>query len=182
MGDSLMTVVAVFIAVILMFLFPMLSVSERTDDISQLAVDTAVTSFVDNAASIGMITADDYDKLIQELNATGNTYDISLEVKVLDENIGKKTAWTNSEVIGENVYYSVYTAQINDKIINGNAYLMKEGDILSCEAKNTNETLSQTLRSVFYSISSNDAAQVAAQHSRMVTATGTDAQLRYTNH
>lgn len=183
MGDSLMTVVAVFIAVILMFLFPMLSVSERTDDISQLAVDTAVTSFVDNAASIGMITLDDYDKLIQELNATGNTYDIELEVKVLDENVGKKTAWTSGEVIGENVYYSVYTAQINGQLVSeGHAYVMKEGDILSCEAKNTNETLSQTLRSVFYSISSNDAAQVAAQHSRMVTATGTDAQLRYKNN
>ena len=178
MGDSLMTVVAVFIAVILMFLFPMLSVSERTDDISQLAVDTAVTSFVDNAASIGMITAENYDKLIQELNATGNTYDVELEVKVLDENVGKKTAWTNGEVIGENVYYSVYTAQIGDQVFKGNAYVMKEGDILTVEAKNTNETLSQTLRSVFYSISANDAAQVAAQHSRMVTANGTDATLR----
>lgn len=182
MGDSLMTVVAIFIAVILMFLFPMLSVSERTDDISQLAVDTAVTSFVDNSASIGMITKENYDKLIQELNATGNTYDIELEVKVLDENVGKKTAWTSGEVIGENVYYSVYTAQINDQIMSGNAYVMKEGDILSCEAKNTNQTLSQSLRSVFYSISSNDASQVAGQHSRMVTANGTDATLRYKNN
>ena len=182
MDDSLMTVVAVFIAVILMFLFPMLSVSERTDDISQLAVDTAVTSFVDNAASIGMITLEDYDKLIQELNATGNTYNVELEVKKLDENVGKKTAWTSDEVIGENVYYSVYTAQINGQVEKGQAYVLKEGDILSCEVKNTNETLSQTLRSVFYSISANDATQVAAQHSRMVTATGTDAQLRYKNN
>ena len=172
MGDSLMTVVAVFVAVILMFLFPMLSVSERSDDISQLAVDTSVTSFVDNSRSIGKITPENFDKLINELNATGNTYDVEMEVKVLDENVGKKTAWTKGEVIGENVYYSVYTSQIKDKLDAGEVYVLKEGDIFSCEIRNTNETLSQSLRSVFYSISANDAAQIAAQHSGIVTATG----------
>ena len=177
MGDSLMTVVAVFVAVILMFLFPMLSVSERSDDISQLAVDTSVTSFVDNSRSVGKITAENFDKLINELNATGNTYDVEMEVKVLDENVGKKTTWTNHEVIGENTYYSVYTSQIKDQLnapvsSGGGVYVMKEGDIFSCEIRNTNETLSQSLRSVFYSISSNDAAQIAAQHSGIVTATG----------
>ena len=168
-----MTVVAIFLAVILMFIFPMLSISERTDDISQLAVETAVTDFVDNSRSIGKITAKNYEELVNSLNATGNSYDIELEVKVLDENVGKKTAWTNSEVIGENVYYSVYTSQILDQLDSDDAvYSMKEGDILSCTAKNTNTTISQTLRSVFYSISSNDTYQVGAQHSGIVTAKG----------
>lgn len=174
MGDTLMTVIAIFLAVILMFLFPMLSVSERTDDISQLAVETAVSNFVDNSRAIGKITIENYEQLINSLNATGNSYDVELEVKKLDENVGKKTAWTNGEVIGENVYYSVYTSQILDTLIgeNGTDYLMKEGDILSCTAKNTNTTISQTLRSVFYSISSNNSYQVGAQRSGMVTATG----------
>jgi len=167
-----MTVVAIFLAVILMFLFPMLSVSERTDDISQLAVETAVTNFVDNSRSIGKITIENYDQLINSLNATGNSYDVEMEVKVLDENVGKKTAWTNGQVIGENVYYSVYTSQILDTLLADNPYLLKEGDIISCTAKNNNTTISQTLRSVFYSISSNDAYQVGAQHSGIVTATG----------
>lgn len=167
-----MTVVAIFLAVILMFLFPMLSVSERSDDISQLAVETAVTNFVDNSRAIGKITVENYDQLISALNATGNSYDVEMEVKILDENIGKKTAWTQGQVIGENVYYSVYTSQIMDVLLKDEDYLMKEGDIFSCTAKNTNETISQTLRSVFYSISSNDAFQVGAQHAGMVSATG----------
>lgn len=172
MGDTLMTVVAIFLAVILMFLFPMLSVSERTDDISQLAVQTAVSNFVDDSRAIGRITVGNYEKLVNSLNATGNSYDIELEVKVLDENVGKKTAWTNGSVIGENVYYSVYTSQILDTLVGENSdYLMKEGDILSCTVKNTNQTISQTLRSVFYSISSNNSYQVGAQHSGIVTAT-----------
>lgn len=178
MGDTLMTVVAVFLAVILMFLFPMLSVSERTDDISQLAVETAVSEFVDNSRAVGKITMQNYEKLVNALNATGNSYDIEIEHKVLDENVGKKTAWTQGQVIGENVYYSVYTSQILDTITGDNAkdYLLKEGDLLSCTAKNTNQTISQTLRSVFYSISSNNAYQVGAQHSGMVTATGVNSK------
>ena len=177
MGDTLMTVVAIFLAVILMFLFPMLSVSERTDDISQLAVETAVTDFVDSSRSIGKITLANYDELVSALNATGNSYDVEMEVKVLDENVGKKTAWTQGQVIGENVYYSVYTSQVLDVLL-GNPttppadYLMKEGDIISCSAKNDNTTLSQTFRSIFYSSSSSDTYQVGAQHSGIVTATG----------
>lgn len=174
MGDTLMTVIAIFLAVILMFLFPMLSVSERADDISQLAVETAVSNFVDNSRAIGKITIENYEQLVNALNATGNSYDIELEVKKLDENVGKKTAWTNGQVIGENVYYSVYTSQILDTLIGNNPtdYLMKEGDILACTVKNNNTTFSQTLRSVFYSISSNNAYQVGAERSGMVTATG----------
>ena len=171
MGDTLMTVIAIFLAVILMFLFPMMSVAERTDDISQLAVETAVSSFVDNSRAVGKITMANYDQLINALNATGNSYDVEMEIKVLDENVGKKTAWTSSTVIGENVYYSIYTSQILEDLQDG-VCLMKEGDILSCSAKNNNTTMSQTFRSVFYSISSKDTYQVGAQHSGIVTATG----------
>ena len=172
MGDTLMTVIAIFLAVILMFLFPMLSVSERTDDISQLAVETAITNFVDNSRSIGKVTVANYEQLINALNATGNSYDVEIEIKVLDENVGKKTAWTSSQVIGENVYYSVYTSQVLDTLLQNEDYLMKEGDIISCSAKNDNTTLSQTFRSIFYSSSSSNTYQVGAQHSGIVTATG----------
>lgn len=172
MGDTLMTVIAIFLAVILMFLFPMLSVSERTDDIAQLAVETAVTNFVDNSRSIGKITVANYEQLVNALNATGNSYEVQMEVKVLDENVGKKTAWTSADVKGENVYYSVYDSQILEYITNGNDYLMKEGDIISCTAKNDNTTPSQILRSVFYSTPNNGSYQVGAQHSGIVTATG----------
>ena len=169
MGDTLMTVVAIFLAVVLMFIFPMLSVSERTDDISQLAVETAVTDFVDTSRSIGKITMANYDKLVGALNATGNSYDIEMEVQVLDENIGKKSAWTNKHVVGENVYYSVYTSQILSELQGAGYWQMKEGDKITCTAKNNNTTISQTLRSVFYSTSSNGAYQVNATHSGIVT-------------
>ena len=48
MSDSLITIFAIFIAAILMFIFPLMAVSERTDDVSQLAVETATSEFVEN--------------------------------------------------------------------------------------------------------------------------------------
>lgn len=172
MSDTLITIVAILLAAVLMFIFPLLSVSERSDDISQLSIASATAEFVDNSRSIGKITMDNYTTLISKINATGNSYDVELEVKVLDENIGKKSAWTQGTVIGENVYYSVYTSQIVERLKAEGVYVMKEGDIISASVKNTNKTLSQTIRGVFYSLSGSDVYSIMAQHSGIVTANG----------
>ncbi len=172
MSDTLITIVAILLAAVLMFIFPLLSVSERSDDISQLSVASATAEFVDNSRAIGKITMDNYTTLISKINATGNSYDVELEVKVLDENIGKKSAWTQGTVIGENVYYSVYTSQIVEVLKDKGVYTMKEGDIISASVKNTNKTLSQTIRGVFYSLSGSDVYSIMAQHSGIVTANG----------
>lgn len=171
MSDTLITFIAILLAAILMFMFPLLSVSERSDDIAQLSVQTAVTKFVDDSRAVGKITMENYTSLITTINATGNTYDVEMELKVLDENIGKKSAWTQGDVIGENVYYAIFTSQIVDEIEKSGIYRMKEGDILSVSVKNTNKTMSQSLRSIFYSISGGDNYSISAQHSGVVTAT-----------
>ena len=101
MSDTLITIIAILLAAILMFVFPLMSVAERSDDMSALSVQTATTEFVDNSRAIGKITMANYQKLVNALSATGNTYDIEMEVKILDENVGKKSAWTSGTVIGE---------------------------------------------------------------------------------
>lgn len=174
MSDTLITVVAILLAAIMMFVFPLLSISERNDDISQLSVQTATAQFVDNSRSVGKITMDNYTKLIDTIYATGNTYDVEMEVKILDENIGKKSAWLQGTVIGENVYYSVYTTQIVEVLQDTGIYTMKEGDIFSCSIKNNNKTLSQAIRGIFYSISGSDTYSIVAQHSGVCTANGSN--------
>ena len=179
MSDSLITIVAIFLAAILMFVFPLMSIAERSDDIAELTAQTAVSEFVDTTRSAGKITIDDYNTLVSTLEATGNTFDIEIEVKVLDENVGKKSAWTNGTVIGENVYYSVYTSQILNYISdssgsNTGTYLMKEGDIISVSVTNSNQTLAQTIRGIFYSIAGNGNYQISAQASGLVSATGSN--------
>lgn len=172
MGDSLITVIVIILAAILLFIFPLMSISERNDDIAQLAVQTAVIEFVDDVRTTGKITNENYDKLIQTLSATGNSYEIELEAKKLDENPGKKSALVETSKIGENLYYSVFTSQIEETLQNSGKYVLNEGDIISVTVKNTNRTLAQMLRGFFYRISGSDTYEIAAQHSGVVMANG----------
>ena len=176
MGDSLITIVAIILAAVLMFVFPLMSMSDRSDDISQLTVKTATTEFVDNVRTTGRLSMDNYAAFEQEISATGNSYDIEMEVKVLDENPGKKTTQASSTKIGENVYYSMYTSQILDTIAPGDGttkvLALKEGDMFSTSVRNTNTTLSQQLKNFFYTVAGNDTYTIAAEHGGYVTANG----------
>lgn len=177
MGDTLITVVAISLAAVLMFVFPLMTMSDRTDDVSQLTVDTATTEFVDDVRTTGKLTMDKYSKFVENINSTGNTYDVEMEIKTLDENPGKKTTQATSTKIGENVYYSTYTSQILDQLESSNGttkvLALKEGDIFSTSVKNTNTTLSQQLKNFFYTVTGNDTYTVAAEHAGIVTANGT---------
>lgn len=173
MGDSLITVVTILLAAILMFIFPMMAISERNDDVSELTVQTAVAEFVNNSRNIGKITEANYSKLISTLNSTGNTYDVQMEIQVIDENPAKKGPITATETkIGENIYYSIYTTQIlEDLEDDGNKY-MKEGDILTVTASNTNNTISQMLKNFFYGLTGNDTYSIVGSLSGFVTVDG----------
>ena len=144
MGDTLVTIVAIVLAAILMFVFPVMTMSDRTDEMSQLSVETATTEFVDTVRTTGKLTADNYDRFVQVINSTGNTYDIEMEAKILDENPGKKTTQVQADKIGENVYYSKYTSQLLDELYTEDgdkkSISFKEGDYFFFFFKNTNTT------------------------------------------
>ena len=147
MGDTLITVIAIVLAAVLMFVFPLMTMSDRTDDVSQLSVETATTDFVDDVRTTGKLTMDKYSKFVENISATGNSYDVEMELNVLDENPGKKTTQAEKTKIGENVYYTMYTSQILDTINPSNGVTktlaLKEGDMFTASVKNTNSTLSQ---------------------------------------
>ena len=172
MSDTLITVIAIALAAVLMFVFPLMTMSDRTDDVSQLAVETATTDFVDEVRTTGKITPDKYNKFIENIGSTGNTYNVEMQIHVLDENPGKKSSLTSVDKIGENAYYSVYTSQIEEVLNNNKNYNLKEGDMFSVSVKNTNQTLAQQLKNFFYTVVGNDTYTIAASHGGMVTATG----------
>ena len=87
MGDSFITIIAIFLAAVLMFVFPLMSMSERTDDVSELAVQTATTEFVDKVRTTGKLTLEDYDKYVSTLTSTGNSFDIDIELQLLGLNL-----------------------------------------------------------------------------------------------
>ena len=172
MGDSLVTIIAIFLAAILMFVFPLMALSERTDDISQLAVQTATTEFVDNVRTTGNLTLDGYEQYLQTISATGNSFEVEMQIQQLDENPGVKVTQAEMTKIGENVYYTSYSSQIEEELSKRGRIKLKEGDMISVTVNNTNQTISQILRNFFYQISGNDTYQILAKHGGIVSVNG----------
>lgn len=172
MGDSLGTVIVIAIAAILMFVFPVMTMADRTDDVSQLTVQNETTEFVDEIRTTGKITPEKYDQFVQSITSTGNLYDVDIEVKVLDENPGKKSVQVQRDKLGENYYFEVFNSQVMEKIDANQPYLLKEGDIVAVKVKNSTQTLSQQFKNFFYTVLGNDTYTIAADHGGIVTATG----------
>ena len=172
MSDTLIIVVAITLTAVLIFVLPVMTMADRIDTVSQSDIETKTSDLANEIKTTGKLTSEKYNKFIEEITATGNTYDVEMEFKILDENPGKKTTQTSKDKIGENVYYSIYTSQIEEVLETGKNYNLKEGDIFSVSVKNTNQTLAQQLKNFFYTVVGNDTYTIAASHGGMVSATG----------
>ncbi len=173
MSDTVVTVVAIFLAAILMFIFPLMSTADNVDSISKQAVEAATTDFVDGIRSTGKITQDNYDSFVQTISSTGNSFDVDMEVQVLDDNPGKKVTEAEYTKVGENYYYSKFTSQILDEVNsdNGEMYL-KRGDLVSVSVKNQNRTISTILKDFIYRVTGNNSSTVTARSSGFVNVNG----------
>ena len=172
MSDTVVTVIAIFLAAILMFIFPLMSTADRTDDISNQAVDTATTEFVDEIRSTGKITQDNYDSFVQVISSTGNAFEVEIEVQILDDNPGKKVTEAEMTKVGENYYYSQYTSQILNDVNDDGVMFLKEGDIVTVTIRNTNRTIATILKDFVYRVTGNNSASITAQHSGIVNVNG----------
>ena len=152
MSDTLMTIIGIFIAVILMFIFPLLEFAQRSDEIAQTTIQVAVSSFVEASTSSGKITKHEYDKMVQKIYSTGNSFDVQMEVQIIDDNPRRTTTTADSKVLGEYKYYSVYNNAIMEYLDRGEDYELKDDDYLTVTVKCTSETLATQLKNVFYRI------------------------------
>ena len=167
-----MTVVAIGLAAILMFIFPLMSTADRSDDISQQLSQSAVTDAVDQIRSTGRITMDDYEDLYNQLIATGNSFEIEITVSVLDENSNKKTTQTNPTKVGENYSYTEYTSQIMEELESKGVKKLKEGDLVTVTVRNTNKTISQILKNFMFKVTGNGNYAILAQDSGICNVNG----------
>ncbi len=168
MSDTLITVVAIVLAAGLIFVIPLMTMADRVDTTSQAEVEAIVTDFVEEIRTTGKISQEKYNKFLENLNSTGYTFDVEMETKILDENARKKTLQTASDKIGENVYYSEYTSQIEEELSKNKIKKLKTGDMVLVTVKNTDLTLAQQLKEFTYKIVGNDTATVVASKAGMV--------------
>ena len=157
MSDTLITVIAIFVAAIVMFVFPVMYVAKSNEQISQTNVQALTNDFVNTARTTGKITEENYSAFQQQLNATGNTFNIEMELQVLDENPRK----VNSTTIGENLYYSQFTNDIENQLREKGLVDLKEGDVITVTVKNTNKTLFQVFMTVIMGTNNNSSSMEA---------------------
>lgn len=183
MQNSPSTLLALGVALVLVFILPLITLTGRIDNVSQENLQKIVDELVIDVSNTGKLTRARFQEFEIELDSTGNnSYDIEIQIQHIDENPGKKTAQAQYTKIGENVYYSEYTTQIlnqigiktdnNDVDTNNDVILLKEGDIITVEVKNSNSTTAQTLKSSFLGFSNVGEYTIIASASRMVTVKG----------
>jgi len=170
MSDTFITIIAVIAVALVMFIFPVMATANQNDSITQASVQTMVAEFVNKAAKEGKITNSNYEEFLQKLDATGNTYAVELEVQHLDDNPGNKGS--GIDVIGENIYYSVYTNVIETKIKSDNSYQLYKGDYVKAKVENTNVTFGTQMKNFLYSVMGKDTIAIEASASALVTTTG----------
>ncbi|OAB38445.1 hypothetical protein PGLA_20350 [Paenibacillus glacialis] len=157
---SLSKILGIFIAVVLLFGYPLYQQALRQDELSQIVVHSAVVEFVDASRTKGYITPKMYLDFNKKLGATGNQYDIQLE------HLHKKynpdytdPANPSSFVDSFTTYFDGHYTEEVMKILfpnNTNAldnehrrYVMAVGDFLTVKVKNNNRTMATVLQDFF---------------------------------
>lgn len=161
LGDSFTTIFVMLLITSILFIFPLMIISNQVESASQISLQTQMTDFVNEICNTGKLTKNNYDKFIETITGP-NTYDIQIEIKVLDENPSKRTTADNSTQKGENVYVTYYTSQIVSQLDTKDGdglVLLKEGDQVHVYIANTNTTISQQLSSSTISDMSNIIAE-----------------------
>ena len=170
MSDILMTIIGIFLAVIIMFIFPLMELAGENDEVAQTVVQVAVSDFVNKAASKGKITYFDYNMLIQKLHATGNNFDVQIEVQIIDDNPRRATTTGYNELLGEYRYYSVYTNEILNKVRESELgeYELKKDDYIIVTVKNTNITIGTHMKNFVYNLMGKDTSAIGTTSSAVV--------------
>lgn len=155
MSDSFVTIILILIAAVMLFMVPMIAVSHRKDVVSTQTVQAAINEFVDSTRKTGKITQEEFSNLVQTLETTGETYEVNININNIDENPSKKD--TSSVVdqvkIGENIYYTEYTTQVEKKLEENNGEIkLSTGDFVTVDVENKSQTMYQGFKKLLYSI------------------------------
>ncbi len=161
MKDTISMILAVILLVVLLIIFPLYNYFERQDDMSYNVALKAVTMFVDEVAKNGYLDQTMYDKFVQRLATTGNTYSIEIEAQ-------KRLLTTDpdnaSPSVGDETYIEQYKSYFNKDIfdeetgstsvivarenkLKNDAFFLDVGDKFYVSIKNTNTTMASALLS-----------------------------------
>lgn len=138
---------AVLLAVLLLYVYPAAETADRQDEISRMTVYQTVTRFVDSARTKGYISPAMFAEFEEQLARTGNVYDISMEhlhKKYVPNYIDPQNPATFTGTY-ETVLDGYYSSQIKEKLFPTDGletaedparrYTFTVGDFLPCPSE-----------------------------------------------
>ncbi len=146
MEDSLTIVFSLIIALIIMFIVPLVDIWEIQDNLAFVVVYSATTDFVDIVRNTGYISKDNYSNFVLLLNSTGNRYDITMEHKAYNSRIASKMKSGDDSY--ETPYLITYTSMISDYLNKGHIYRLNKYDSFYVTVRNTNKTQASVVNSI----------------------------------
>ena len=153
MGDSLSVIFATLVALILMFIVPLMDTWELQDSLSYALTYAAVTEFVDTVRNTGYIAPSNYNSLVSQLDTTGNSYNISMEHRAYSTTIAYDML--NKNMDSEAAYLNTYTNEILNTLNAGKIYPFNKYDYFYVTVKNTNRTQASIITGIFANDNSN---------------------------
>jgi hypothetical protein len=147
MQDNLSIIITMIIFVILVVIFPLYNLFERQDDMSYTLALKATTSFVDEVRNNGYIDQKNYSNFLNQLEATGNAYDIFIEAhrKTLIKDDLHPGEYLEQYMIDytEDILKVINTGvpNISGIVLKDNAYLLNQEDQIYVKLKNSNTTM-----------------------------------------
>ncbi len=172
-GDSFMIIIVIFTAVGIMFIFPIMTIADRTDDMAQQTIQAALEKLVDQICMSGEITPTAYYEAEETIASTGILGDLEGEIQVLDDNPSKKTVQVQRDKVGENWYYTIYDSQWKEDMFGAdgeqeNAKKLKPGDRVIFRFKNTSLSWAEQIGSIVYTALGKNVSTISAEASGMI--------------
>lgn len=140
--------VGILVAVVIMFISPLVHYTNSVDDVIQTTVYEQVVNFKNVVCTQGKITQSEYLAFVNALDATGLIYDISITVN--HQTVVPEFDENNAVVGTKNVDVGTYTDEILSKIYETDGvYEMSKGDTISVMVSNKTATIGQQMRIAF---------------------------------
>lgn len=159
MGDILSKIVALILAVFLLFIFPTMNMFENQDNISRILVFNETTKFVDSVRNLGYITPRMYEEYNKKISATGNIYSIKMEHMHLkidpiytDVN-DLSTFQENANSNYDNFYNDdILKILFSNKDMEDRKYTLNNGDYFTLKVSNNKSTMGTKIKELLLNI------------------------------
>ena len=133
MSDAFSKMVAILLAVVMMYIVPVFYMREEADRLRQTYILETIVSFTDGVRNTGILGKKDYDVLMDELGGLNEIYTVEITHCI--------SRVDNTTNVSEYYVDRYYNEQILSVFETGEDYYLKKADYLKVVVKDRNKDI-----------------------------------------